>query len=229
MKHIQTHLLELPPDIWNSRARAIEVRKGIKWGQGETSGDWFQDSAWSDLIKKIPRVVWFPESSPPATMCKISTRDRVSSMGVWPGGHSGLCFERALLQLSWSFIFVVIVFLSLYWICYNFASGLSFVFFGPKACGILVSRLGIEPSPPALEGKVLTTGPLELVVWKWSLLGQWRVCVRIGDPSNTRSTEGPPHPMSMSCSGCSQSTGADDLEKPRLPFKLELISNAERR
>ena len=137
MKHIQTHLLELPPDIWNSRARAIEVRKGIKWGQGETSGDWFQDPAWSDLIKKIPRVVWFPESSPPATMCKISTRDRVSSMGVWPGGHSGLCFERALLQLSWSFIFVVIVFLSLYWICYNFASGLSFVFFGPKACGNL--------------------------------------------------------------------------------------------
>ena len=36
---------------------------------------------------------------------------------------------------------------------------LLFFFFGPKACGILVSRLGIEPSPPALEGKVLTTGP----------------------------------------------------------------------
>ena len=26
-------------------------------------------------------------------------------------------------------------------------------------CGILVSRPGIEPAPPALEGEVLTTGP----------------------------------------------------------------------
>ena len=29
----------------------------------------------------------------------------------------------------------------------------------PKACGILVSRPGIEPAPPALEGRFLTTGP----------------------------------------------------------------------
>ena len=31
--------------------------------------------------------------------------------------------------------------------------------FGPEACGILASRPGIEPTPPALEGEVLTTGP----------------------------------------------------------------------
>ena len=30
--------------------------------------------------------------------------------------------------------------------------------FGPKACGILAPIPGIEPSPPALEGDVLTTG-----------------------------------------------------------------------
>ena len=30
---------------------------------------------------------------------------------------------------------------------------------GCKACGILAPRPGIEPSPPALEGEVLTTGP----------------------------------------------------------------------
>ena len=34
-----------------------------------------------------------------------------------------------------------------------------FGFFGPKACGILGPPPGIEPIPPALEGKVLTTGP----------------------------------------------------------------------
>ena len=34
-----------------------------------------------------------------------------------------------------------------------------FWFFGREACGILAPRPGIEPAPPALEGKVLTTGP----------------------------------------------------------------------
>ena len=33
-----------------------------------------------------------------------------------------------------------------------------FWFFGHEACGILATRPGIEPTPPALEGKVLTTG-----------------------------------------------------------------------
>ena len=35
--------------------------------------------------------------------------------------------------------------------------GLFFVFFF-EACGILAIPLGIEPTPPALEGEVLTTG-----------------------------------------------------------------------
>ena len=34
-----------------------------------------------------------------------------------------------------------------------------FWFFGHKARGILVPQPGIEPAPPALEGKVLTPGP----------------------------------------------------------------------
>ena len=34
-----------------------------------------------------------------------------------------------------------------------------FWFFGRKACGILAPQPGIEPTPPALEGEVLTTGP----------------------------------------------------------------------
>ncbi len=32
-------------------------------------------------------------------------------------------------------------------------------FFAHEACGILVPRPGIEPTSPALEGEVLTTGP----------------------------------------------------------------------
>ena len=34
-----------------------------------------------------------------------------------------------------------------------------FRFFGRKARGISAPQPGIEPAPPALEGKVLTTGP----------------------------------------------------------------------
>ena len=30
--------------------------------------------------------------------------------------------------------------------------------FGYEACGVLVSQAGLEPTPPALEGQVLTTG-----------------------------------------------------------------------
>ena len=36
---------------------------------------------------------------------------------------------------------------------------LIFCFFGHKSHGILVPQQGIEPTPPALEGEVLTTGP----------------------------------------------------------------------
>ena len=34
-----------------------------------------------------------------------------------------------------------------------------FWFFGLEACGIEAPRPGIEPALPALDGKVLTTGP----------------------------------------------------------------------
>ena len=44
-------------------------------------------------------------------------------------------------------------------IFYNTASVSHFVFFAHELCGILAAQLVIEPTPPALEGKVLTTGP----------------------------------------------------------------------
>ena len=31
--------------------------------------------------------------------------------------------------------------------------------FAQEACGILVPQPGIEPTPPALEGEVISTGP----------------------------------------------------------------------
>ena len=34
-----------------------------------------------------------------------------------------------------------------------------FCFFGLEACWILALQLGTEPTPPALEREVLTTGP----------------------------------------------------------------------
>jgi len=50
------------------------------------------------------------------------------------------------------------IFESLYWICRDILSALCF---GHVACGILALWSGIEPTPPALEGEVLTTGPPE--------------------------------------------------------------------
>ena len=45
--------------------------------------------------------------------------------------------------------------------CCSIASVSVFVvFFGHETCGILAPRPGTKPAIPALEGKVLTTGPL---------------------------------------------------------------------
>ena len=55
-----------------------------------------------------------------------------------------------------------------------------FWFVGTDVCGILASRPGVKPMPPALEGEVLTTGPLgkfwDLTLWE---LGEVRErCLR---------------------------------------------------
>ena len=34
-----------------------------------------------------------------------------------------------------------------------------FWFFGPEVCRLLASQPGVKPTPPELEGDVLTTGP----------------------------------------------------------------------
>ena len=53
----------------------------------------------------------------------------------------------------WTIFKVFIEFLTILLLCF-----FMFWFFGREACGILVPRPGIEPTPPALEGEVLTTG-----------------------------------------------------------------------
>ena len=67
------------------------------------------------------------------------------------------------------------IFKVFYWICYSIASVFSFFtfwFFGHEAFGILGPWPVIEPTSPALEGEVLTTGLLgkSLLTLKWDCL-----------------------------------------------------------
>ena len=55
-----------------------------------------------------------------------------------------------------SVFLISLSFFNLYWICYYFC--FMCWFSGCKACGILAPQSGMESIPPALEGKVLTTG-----------------------------------------------------------------------
>ena len=67
---------------------------------------------------------------------------------------------RPQVNFFFKIFFFVDHFNNLDWICYNIASVLwVFLFHVQEACGILAPSPGIKPSPPALEGKVLTTGP----------------------------------------------------------------------
>lgn len=43
--------------------------------------------------------------------------------------------------------------------CFHIASVSCFWYFGHEACGILAPRPGIEPTLPALKGKISTTEP----------------------------------------------------------------------
>jgi len=59
-------------------------------------------------------------------------------------------------QATHFLFFLMDHFKNLYWVHYNVTSVLCF---GWEACEILTPRPGIKPTPPALEGAVLTTGP----------------------------------------------------------------------
>ena len=67
---------------------------------------------------------------------------------MWPLNPSHFFFFLRFF-LMWT-IFKVFI-----WICHNIASVLCVGFFGQEACGILAAWPGIQPSPPASEGKFL--------------------------------------------------------------------------
>ena len=74
------------------------------------------------------------------------------------------CFLKSLLNLlQYCFYFLVLV-------------------FGHEACAILAPWLGMEPTAPALEGEILTTGPpgkslhCPFLNWVVFCVWVWRVC-----------------------------------------------------
>ena len=70
------------------------------------------------------------------------------------GLPSSFCFFVCFIRffLMWAIFKVFIKFVTIFILFYVL------VFWGYKACGILTPQPGIKPTPPALEGKVLTTG-----------------------------------------------------------------------
>ena len=99
------------------------------------------------------------------------------------------------------------LFLSLSWICHSIVSVLFDDSFDPEAYRILVPWPGNQPTFPALEGKVLTTGPLGrslvkvfkrkckfISVLRW-MISMWKIDVgknlrNCGNISLTSSLEG---------------------------------------
>ena len=82
-----------------------------------------------------------------------------------------LIFWSSLCPLYWDlclFLIDLYIFLDFFWYepflksllnLLQYCPCFMFWFFGCEACGILAPRPGIKLSPPALEGKVSTTGP----------------------------------------------------------------------
>ena len=65
-----------------------------------------------------------------------------------------------IFSLFLRFVFMGTIF-KVFWLCHNTVSVLCLDFFGLEACEILAPWPGIEPIPPALEGKVLTPPTLK--------------------------------------------------------------------
>ena len=113
----------------------------------------------SDATKTVIFCLWLHPK--PWEMCSICSAFEPSPP---PRLVSGLSFP---LKLAWAeffffffgvcnvdhFFFKPLLNLLQYCICFMFQ------FLGHQACGILVPWPGIEPTPPGVEGKVLTTGP----------------------------------------------------------------------
>ena len=124
------------------------------------------------------RGLWHPHPLPPSTWRPgphISWDGRgVGEKLVFPKNKYVRADSQTLLCIFfkddffiWNFFFWSLLNLLLYCLCFGF--------FGPKACGILGPRPGIEPAPSALKGGLLT-----LECQGKSLLGILIACVCLG-------------------------------------------------
>ena len=158
--------------------REEEVRE--KSGQGERT-------AWQSLGKKqtLPRrcvlirlcltslgqavsSLWAHLSNDPHSSCQGPKAINNNSMPLHvpaPRQRPGYTIKLPslflrLFFLMWTIFKVFIEFVTFYVYCLYCFCFMIFWSSGCKACRVLASRAGIKPAPPALEGEVLTTGPL---------------------------------------------------------------------
>ena len=123
------------------------------------AGPWSADG-WSSLVTQVSAQMQLPPWGLPF----------LTYLNFHPSSHSHLtlfplpCFILVVILIRDLLFFFFKIFLM--WTIFKSLLNLlqycrcpMFWFFGREACGILAPWPGIKPSPSALEGEVLTTGP----------------------------------------------------------------------
>ena len=134
------------------------------WGQTPWSVIWALQSIPGSLEHALAASVQW--SAPSTLTLRLLSAVGVFWVPMWIYATKHLCF---ILHLqSCLFFFLPSFFFSFFFGCEPFLKSLLtllqyclcflFWFFGYEACGILPPQSVIEPVPPTLEGKVLTTG-----------------------------------------------------------------------
>ena len=116
----------------------------------------------------IPSFKYPPDAGWIEGKCLISESTLWAYIWHFPFHFQWLLSPTSALALLVPMLFTVYFFFHYYFLdvdhfllyllqyCFCF---LLFDFFAHKACGILAPQLGLEPTPPALEGEVLITRP----------------------------------------------------------------------
>ena len=146
---------QLSPRATTTRTFAPKQEKPLQW---EACAPHLESSACSLQLEKSPcsnKDPTQPKIINDETKNYVKTYIKLHSLFFWYiilriDLLACLCFKT----LHRPFFFKSL--LSLLQYCFYF---MFLVFFGCKACEILAPWPGFEPTPPALEGEVLTTGP----------------------------------------------------------------------